>query len=53
MVLRAAALVLFIAVLSYAADSVREFSFKTSDGRTFSYKAGVNPPTVINISAHW
>ena len=51
--LRTAALVLFLAASVYAADPVKEFSFRTNDGKTFSYRAGVSPPTVINLSAHW
>jgi len=51
--LRTAALVLFLAVSSHAADSVKEFTFTALDGRVISYRAGSSAPTVVNISAHW
>ena len=51
--LRVATLVVFFATYAYASDSVKEFSFKTTDGKTFSYKAGASTPLVINVSSYW
>lgn len=48
-----AALVLFLAVSSHAADSVKEFTFTALDGKVISYKAGSSAPMVVNIGAHW
>lgn len=51
--LRAAAAVIFIVGFAYAAETVRDFSFKTIDGKTIEYKAANKAPMVVNIGAHW
>jgi uncharacterized membrane protein len=45
--------VLFLAVFAYADETVRDFSFKTVDGKTIAYKAANKMPMVVNIGAHW
>jgi hypothetical protein len=46
------ALVCLLATSTYAADSIKEFSFKTVDGKIIEYKAG-SSAMVVNIGSHW
>jgi hypothetical protein len=44
--------VLFAAT-AYASDSIKEFSFTTSDGKSVEFKAGSGSATVVKICAPW
>ena len=46
-------IVCFFSVFAYADETIREFSFKTVDGKTVEYKATNKMPMVVNIGAHW
>jgi len=45
--------VCFLSGFAYADESVREFSFKTVEGKTIEYKATNKALMVVNIGAHW
>ncbi len=53
LVFRICSAVLFFAVFAYADETVRDFSFKTLNGKTIEYRAASNTPMVVNIGAHW
>ncbi len=53
LLLRICSIVLFLAVFAYAGETVRDFSFKTIDGKTIEYRAANKIPMVVNIGAHW
>jgi thiol-disulfide isomerase/thioredoxin len=44
---------MFLGAVVHADEIVREFSFKTVDGKTVEYKATNKSPFVVNIGAHW
>lgn len=52
-VLRAAAIVFSLTVFAHADEAVKEFSFRTVDGKIVEYRAANKVPMVINIGAHW
>lgn len=49
----AVAFSVLFAVTAYADDSVKDFSFKTVDGKTVEYKAGAGSALVVSIGSHW
>lgn len=49
----AVAFAVLLAVAAYADDTVKEFSFKTIDGKTVEYNAAVGSTMVVNIGSHW
>ncbi len=46
-------IVCFLAGFAYADETIREFSFKTVEGKTIEYKAANKSLMVVNIGAHW
>jgi len=53
MAIRILLVVCFLSVFAYADETVREFSFKTVDGKTIEYKAASRSPMIVSIGAHW
>ena len=53
MAIKTLLIVCFLSVVAYADGPVRDFSFKTVDGKTIEYKATSRIPVVVNIGAHW
>jgi hypothetical protein len=51
--LRAVAVVVFLTAFAYADETVRDFNFRTVDGKIVEYKASNKMPMVVNIGAHW
>lgn len=51
--LKVVILAVLLAVTAYADDTVKEFSFKTVDGKTVEYRASGGSAMVVNIGSHW
>lgn len=51
--LRALSVVVFLTVFAYADEAVRDFNFKTVDGKIVEYKGANKMPMVVNIGTHW
>ena len=46
-------LLIFLALSVSAEDMVKDFTFKTIDGETISYRSLRGAPIVMNVGAHW
>ena len=46
-------LLIFLALSVSAEDMVKDFTFKTIDGETISYRSLRGTPLVMNVGAHW
>jgi hypothetical protein len=46
-------LLIFLALSVSTEDMVKDFTFKTIDGETISYRSLRGAPLVINVGAHW
>ncbi len=46
-------LVFFFVSGACAEETVKPFTFRTTDGKTIQYRPTSGTPMVINIGAHW
>ena len=46
-------LLLLVASVAHADDAIKEFTFRTVDGKTIDSRTYQGKPMVINVSAYW